>query len=86
MYKSKRRALKKGAIIQNFTLEQLDQRMSVFGYKCAYCGDVFEHVDHVIPLSKGGAHCLANLRPACAFCNMSKHNKDLDKWLFSRAA
>ncbi len=34
--------------------------------------------DHVKPLSKGGAHCLANLRPACWACNSAKK----DKWPF----
>ena len=30
------------------------------------------HLDHVIPLSKGGTHTLENLRVACAKCNMAK--------------
>lgn len=33
------------------------------------CTGGFEAVDHVKPLSKGGPHVLANLRPACAACN-----------------
>lgn len=81
LYNQKRRALKRKAVIQSFTLEQLNQRMSVFGFNCAYCNGKFEHVDHVIPLSKGGKHCLANLRPACKFCNLSKGNKKLKDWL-----
>ncbi|WP_461165382.1 HNH endonuclease [Arthrobacter sp. R4-81] len=28
--------------------------------------------DHVKPISKGGSHCLANLRPICQSCNSSK--------------
>jgi 5-methylcytosine-specific restriction endonuclease McrA len=34
--------------------------------------------DHVKPLSKGGPHLLANLRPACTRCNTSKK----DRWPF----
>lgn len=49
--------------------------MSVFGNKCAYCGGKFEHIDHVIPMIKGGYHCLANLRPACKLCNLRKGRK-----------
>lgn len=67
---------KRGATIVRFTAAQLDHRMSMFGYRCWMCGGPFEHVDHVKPLSKGGAHCLANLRPACASCNVVKS----DKW------
>ncbi len=81
MYNAHRRALKRFVTIVNFTNGQLDQRMSMFGYKCAYCRiGSFDHIDHVIPLSRGGYHCLANLRPACQFCNLSKHNKKLNEW------
>lgn len=76
----RRAAMKKGATIQRFTLEQLDARMSVFGHRCAYCGGPFEHVDHVKPLSKGGPHCLSNLRPACASCNLRKLAKHPRVW------
>ena len=31
------------------------------------------HLDHVIPISKGGDHTLANVKPAHAKCNMLKH-------------
>jgi len=50
--------------------------MSYWGNKCWMCEGPFEHVDHVKPLSKGGPHILANLRPACASCNASKN----DRW------
>lgn len=59
-----------------FTLEQLQQRMAYYGNKCWICKVApFEHVDHVKPLSKGGAHALCNLRPACATCNLRKRAK-----------
>jgi len=80
-YNQARRALKLAATVYCFSFEELQQRMSMFGNKCAYCSGSFDHVDHVIPLSKGGRHCLANLRPACRFCNLSKHNKKLSDWL-----
>lgn len=44
---------------------------------CAYCGEGCArgyHVDHYIPLSKGGAHRPDNLRIACAECNLRKSN------------
>lgn len=82
----KRRALKNGNTISCFSHEELMLRMSVFGFKCAYCGGNFDHVDHVIPLAKGGYHCLANLRPACESCNCSKSSKKLNEWLGEKAS
>ena len=46
--------------------------------KCAYCQkDVGRdyHVDHYVPLSKGGSNWPSNLRIACPRCNMSKRDK-----------
>lgn len=74
------RVKKRSNTIQKFTKLQLEQRMSVFGFKCAYCGGNFDHIDHVKPISKGGYHCLSNLRPACKKCNQEKHNKSLQEW------
>jgi len=52
---------------------------------CHWCKDSFNpsqcHVDHVTPLSKGGAHCLSNLVIACAKCNMQKHDKMPEQWI-----
>lgn len=75
------RVRKRNNTIHSFTKQQLIQRISVFGFMCAYCGGNFDHIDHVIPISKGGPHCLANLRPACKKCNQEKHNKSLNEWL-----
>jgi 5-methylcytosine-specific restriction endonuclease McrA len=33
------------------------------------------HIDHVIPISKGGADALSNVRPAHAICNLKKSSK-----------
>jgi len=63
------------ATLVRFTQAQLVQRLSMFP-GCWMCGGPKEHIDHVKPLSKGGAHMLCNLRPACAKCNLTKK----DKW------
>ena len=68
---------RKGAPTIPFTAEQLADRLSMFA-GCWMCGcerDETFHVDHVKPLSKGGWHCLSNLRPSCPSCNISKGAK-----------
>ena len=35
------------------------------------------HLDHVIPISKGGSDTVDNVRPAHAICNLTKSNKDI---------
>lgn len=62
------------------TVEQIEARVAYYGGKCAYCGGPYEHLDHVVPLSRGGTEWPANFRPACKQCNLSKNNKSLTAW------
>jgi len=39
---------------------------------CQNCGAPGHHVDHIIPVSKGGGDTMDNLRALCAACNLSK--------------
>lgn len=45
--------------------------------RCWYCGKAMTkyHVDHFIPLAKGGSSSVSNLRLACPTCNLSKSAK-----------
>jgi hypothetical protein len=47
------------------------------GYRCRYCGaeatDAKLHVDHRMPVSKGGTNDFENLVTACSDCNLGKH-------------
>lgn len=45
---------------------------------CYWCGVKLEkvHIDHYIPLSKGGKHIINNLVISCPSCNMAKGAKD----------
>lgn len=52
------------------------------GFKCRYCGVGREqgatlHVDHVHPVSKGGANSKDNYVTACSDCNLGKSAKVL---------
>jgi 5-methylcytosine-specific restriction endonuclease McrA len=47
--------------------------------KCAYCSQSIRkgyHVDHVIPLARGGSNWISNIAFACARCNTSKGATD----------
>ncbi|MBM7488326.1 5-methylcytosine-specific restriction endonuclease McrA [Bradyrhizobium sp. USDA 3686] len=53
------------------------------GYVCFYCkeavGNDF-HIDHKIPIAKGGQHEFSNFVLACMPCNQEKHAKDIDEY------
>lgn len=64
--------------IRQALVEKLTER---FGLICWYCGVRLKprkfHLDHVEPLSMGGADSLENLALACATCNRAKWNLTL---------
>lgn len=72
---ARRRAQKMTSRVGVFGKAEIAARMSFFGNRCWMCRGPFEAIDHVKPLSKGGPHLLANLRPACNRCNSSKSNR-----------
>lgn len=55
-------------------------------YRCAYCRIKITsadwHVDHIIPVSRGGSDDPKNLQLTCASCNLRK--KDKDPLVFAR--
>jgi 5-methylcytosine-specific restriction endonuclease McrA len=59
-----------------------------YRHRCAYCGgnDGGIHMDHVIPLSRGGRHAIGNVLPACQGCNLSKGAKLVAEWKRDEAA
>ena len=44
---------------------------------CAYCGIVLQdyHVDHIVPLARGGGNGPDNICLACPACNLNKKDK-----------
>lgn len=71
-----RRRSKVGAGVATEILRQWTDNQRKVCYWCGIkCGDGF-HVDHYVPLSKGGAHEIANLVIACPSCNIKKNAKD----------
>lgn len=62
---------------------------------CTYCGATIVlgsrgklafHVDHAVPVARGGQNDLSNLRAACAACNLSKGKKTEDEFIAARKA
>lgn len=72
-YKADRRARERAAFIEHVDHAVVFNRD---GGICQLCklliGDAKWHVDHVIPLARGGWHCYANVQLAHASCNQAK--------------
>ena len=71
----KRRQVEK---IGDVTSEQMLELMKI--KICYWCGCSLKnknaHIDHYIPLSKGGKHTISNLVVSCVSCNLRKNAKD----------
>lgn len=83
-----RRRLVRGGARGVATGDQIAARVAYYGEICAYCGGPFEHVEHAIPLSRGGTNWPANLRPSCAACNLAKGTKtpfEFEVWVAKQA-
>ena len=86
------RARKHGAKVSYYTRDQIFKRD---GYDCYLCNrpvdlnanpvqgqlgwELYPHVEHVIPLAKGGDDTLANVKLAHAICNINKGTKLLSE-------
>mgnify|MGYP002142011573 FL=1 len=74
----------KSVLIVQVSKKDLRRQFALFNDCCAYCGksesDEILHIDHFIPVSKGGTHVLGNLVPACKTCNFSKRNHHPEEW------
>lgn len=68
------RARKLGATVAGVGVDHaaIAGRWAMWGGRCYLCMAKATETDHVIPLSSGGAHVPANLRPICRSCNASK--------------
>lgn len=93
VYEQRKRAFKR-SLPATFTKKDWQKSLEYFNGCCAYCGNppsLFDvnpmrgkepvlHQEHHIAESKGGGYTPANILPACQSCNLSKHDKDPDKW------
>ena len=73
----RRKARKRGCVVTDADYAEI---LAEFGMVCHICDGEIEskrdlHFDHVIPLSRGGAHSRSNIRPSHALCNRRKGNQ-----------
>jgi len=73
---SKRRSIIKSSDIDSSEIHKLIFESKV----CYWCNTSLKnkevHVDHYIPLARGGEHTISNLVVSCRLCNQKKHSKD----------
>lgn len=74
-----RRLLKRNADAKSkITSDIIARIIKKYDGKCAYCGKNCikkYHIDHKIPLPKGGGNEFENLALSCPKCNLSKNDK-----------
>lgn len=93
VFARKRRVLKRDNGYEEYTETQV---FEAYGKSCYLCQKPIDfdaprstkkegwkkglHIDHVIPISKGGSDTLKNVRPAHAICNMKKGTRMADEF------
>lgn len=86
-YCAKRYARKRQATLGDLAEIQrvYDTAASTESVNCFYCKALIpkgeRHVDHKVPLSRGGAHAAINLCVCCASCNLSKGAKTDEEFI-----
>jgi 5-methylcytosine-specific restriction endonuclease McrA len=79
-----RRKARAANIPSNVSPDHITALIEMFNNACAYCGETLEngyHVDHFVPVSRGGHTVPGNLLVVCPACNMHKHSKLPQDWL-----
>ncbi len=78
-------ARSRGALVADLTAAEWTMLLDAHKHQCAYCQVKFTddnppQQDHIIPVSRGGAHTLGNVAPACRKCNRHKGDKTLTEY------
>lgn len=72
----KRRGRKRQVVVEDVTAEEWFVILASYNNCCAYCGLPGKlEQEHVVPLSRGGAHSVSNIVPACRSCNARKSKR-----------
>lgn len=77
-----RRAVKQyGSKGRGVNFRQWKEILAVWDWKCAYCGEPYGEMEHVVTLSRGGLHDRANVVPSCRGCNATKYKMTLARFI-----
>lgn len=75
-HQSIRRRARLQCVPRTLTVAEWQRIKAAYNHRCAYCVLPLPlEMDHVVPLTKGGAHSKENVVPACKSCNSSKGNR-----------
>jgi 5-methylcytosine-specific restriction endonuclease McrA len=77
---STRRALKRTTADGSVTSQTIQEMFSKQNGLCknSLCKAILEdnyHIEHIIPISKGGKHSIYNIQLVCPYCNLTKSTK-----------
>ncbi len=88
----KRKARKAGSG-GSYTLREIAEQLVRQKHTCYYCQAPFEkvstqagdiiyryHIEHVVPIARGGRNDISNIVLACPTCNLHKHDKLPHEW------
>lgn len=81
----RRRALLRGVDTRTVTPRDIHRLLQRQRYRCLYCAASLHggyHMDHVIPVTRGGRNSIGNYVAACPRCNVSKSNYFLSEWRY----
>ena len=77
-----RTALRKAAE-GTHTAQEIIELLDRQNWECAECGVSLKekrHIDHIVPLSRGGPNYISNLQGLCPTCNCSKNARTPEEW------
>lgn len=62
----------------------LDALVAFWGHACVYCGKESGdlHIEHIVPVVRGGTDDLTNLTLSCPTCNLRKHTQTAEEFGF----